>query len=38
MGTMKTETLGSIEFSDVANKISAIINIGKVKKKATDYI
>ncbi|EGR32781.1 oxysterol binding, putative [Ichthyophthirius multifiliis] len=38
MGTMKTETLGSVTFTDFENKIEAIINTGKVKKKPSDYI
>ena len=37
MGTMKTETVGSIVFNDIKNKIKTELIIGKVKKKPTDY-
>lgn len=36
-GTMKHETLGSIEFIDKKNNIKAVITLGKTKKKPTDY-
>ena len=38
MGAMKHETLGVVDFADPANKITASITCGKVKKKPTDYI
>lgn len=37
MGKMKTESQNSLEFIDEINNITAIINIGKVKKKPSDY-
>lgn len=37
MGTMRHETLGSIEFNDYENNLKCNIVIGKVKKKPSDY-
>lgn len=38
MGQTVHSTIGSMEFTDEANKISCIIELGKVKKRPTDYI
>ena len=37
MGTMQTETIGTITFNDFKNNIKAELTIGKVKKKPSDY-
>jgi hypothetical protein len=37
MGTMKIETLGKISFVDKKNQMIALLEIGKVKKKPSDY-
>jgi hypothetical protein len=38
MGKMKCETLGEITFTDKENNITAVVELGKVKKKPSDYI
>jgi len=38
LGTTVHETVGTMEFTDEANKIHCLIQFGKVKKRPTDYI
>lgn len=38
MGTMRHESSGTITFSDTQNQLEAVMTLGKVKKRPTDYV